>query len=120
MISIPAKHASVARKILLPVFTALMFFGHHATAQILTRAIPDDTRRATISFVQDMYVSVNGTPVQLAPGALIRDQSNLIIVPSALPQGGALAEYGLDGNGQIFRVWLLTPEEAARNRPFPR
>jgi hypothetical protein len=50
----------------------------------------------------------------LAPGAVIRDQKNLIIVPTGLPAGGAWAGYVLDRNGQIFRVWLLTPEEQSR------
>jgi hypothetical protein len=95
----------------------LALCAHLAVAQIVTRVIPDDTRRATISHLQDMYVSVDGTPALLSPGALIRDRNNLIIVPSALPREGALAEYAVDAGGQINRVWLLTSEEAARDKP---
>jgi hypothetical protein len=54
--------------------------------------------------------------VQLAPGAQIRDQQNLIIVPMAIPQGGAQADYILNGDGELFRAWLLTPQELAQPR----
>ena len=49
--------------------------------------------------------------MQLAPGATIRDQRNLAIVPVAIPHEGAWAAFTLDPNGQISQVWLLTPEE---------
>jgi len=34
-----------------------------------------------------------------------------------LPREGAWAAYNLDRDGQVFRVWLLTPDELARPRP---
>ena len=55
--------------------------------------------------------------MQLAAGAVIRDQQNLIIVPVTIPREGAWAAYSLNRDGQIFRVWLLTPDELARPRP---
>ena len=81
-----------------------------------TRALPADTESGTIRHIQGMTVSIDGKPMQLAPGATIRGQNNLIIVPTALPPGGAAAEYLVDASGQISRVWLVTPEEAARER----
>ena len=53
----------------------------------------------------------------MAPGGTIRDQRNFIVVPASLPPGGALAEFQLDIAGQVARAWLITPEEAARQRP---
>jgi hypothetical protein len=50
--------------------------------------------------------------MSLSASAQSRGQNNLIIVPMSLPPG-ALVKYTLDGNGQIHRVWVLTPEEAA-------
>ena len=85
-----------------------------AGAQV--RSIPPDAERGFIRPLQGMTVSMNGNPMQLAPGATIRTQSNLIIVPTALPAEGAAAEYLVDANGNIARVWLVTPEEAARER----
>jgi hypothetical protein len=63
-----------------------------------------------------MAVIVDDKAMQLAAGAVIRDQQNLIIVPVSIPRRGAWAAYKLDRDGQIFRVWLLTPDELARLR----
>ena len=93
-------------------------FCGSAAAQF--RQIPDTALRGVIRHVQSLVVSIDGTPVSLSPGSNIRDTNNLIIVPNALPPAGALAGYLLDVNGQIHRVWLLTPQEAAIPRPSGR
>jgi hypothetical protein len=80
------------------------------------RAIPEGAKRGYVRHALEMLVSVDGKRIRLAPGATIRDQKNLIIVPTAMPQEGAWADYLEDANGQIFRVWLLSPEEQARQR----
>ena len=80
------------------------------------RAIPADAKRGYIAYVHEAVVSLNGAQARLAPGATIRDQGNLIIVPSAMPREGAWADYVVDMNGQVFRVWLLTPAERATRR----
>ncbi|MGB7542375.1 MAG: hypothetical protein WBM28_10205 [Burkholderiales bacterium] len=85
-----------------------------AAAHAQTRPIPQDARRGYLRHVQEMAVTVDGNPMMLAPGATIRDQKNLVIVPAAMPRAGAWADYVLDRNGQIFRVWLLTPQELAQ------
>ncbi len=89
-----------------------------AAAQL--RTLPEDAKRGNIQHVTETLVSIDGQEMRLAPGATIRNQQNLIIVPTALPREGAEAQYLLDGNGQISRVWLLTPEEAARPRARSR
>ena len=102
--------------------TAAILAGTRVTsclAQAQSRTIPDDSLRGVFSHVQDMLVSVDGTTHRIAAGGNIRDRSNLIIVPSALPPGGALADYILDANGQILRVWLLTDTEARRVKNKP-
>jgi hypothetical protein len=76
-----------------------------------SRAIPAEAKRAFIRHVQESRVTVDGKPMQLAPGATIRNAQNLLTVPVSIPRDGAWAEYTMDGNGQISRVWLLTPEE---------
>jgi hypothetical protein len=88
-----------------------------AAAQM--RTLPPETERGIIRHLQESVVAIDGREMRLAPGAVIRDRDNLIIVPSALPQEGAIAEYVFDTDGQIFRVWLLTPDEAARDRQRP-
>jgi len=62
---------------------------------------------------QDMIVEIDGVARRLAPGAQIRDASNLILVPSAIPPG-TLVKYQVDADGMLRRVWFLTPQEAAQ------
>ena len=86
-------------------------------AQTRPSPIPQDSRRGYIRHVEEMAVTVDDKAMQLAAGAIIRDRQNLIIVPVTIPREGAWAAYVLDRDGQIFRVWLLTPGELARPRP---
>ena len=89
----------------------LLAWTSGALAQL--RNIPEDAERGYIRHVQDMAVEINGKPQRLAPGAQIRDAADRLILPAALP-AGVLVKYVLDGGGQVRRVWILTPEEAAR------
>ncbi|TMH42361.1 MAG: hypothetical protein E6H56_05520 [Betaproteobacteria bacterium] len=95
---------------LLPAF----LWAVSVLAQTRPSPIPQDSRRGYIRHVQEMAVTVDDKAMQLAAGAVIRDQQNLIIVPVTIPREGAWAAYNLDRDGQIFRVWLLTPGEVAR------
>jgi len=95
--------------VLLPMLLAVPVL-----AQTRATPIPEDSRRGYFRHIDEMAVAVNNKAMQLAPGAQIRDQQNLIIVPSAIPRGGAWADYVLNADGQVFRVWLLTPAELAR------
>ncbi len=98
-------------------FAALVvMLSAFAGAGAQMRSLPPDAERGVIRPLEGMVVSINGRPMQLAPGAVIRGPDNLIIVPSAMPAAGARAEYLIDANGQISKVWLVTPEEAARKR----
>jgi hypothetical protein len=78
--------------------------------------VPADAQRGVIRHLKEMAVAIDERPVQLAPGAQIRDQQNLIIVPLAIPPGGAPADYILNTDGELFRAWLLTPREQAQPR----
>ena len=86
-------------------------------AQTRPNPIPEDSRLGYIRHVEEMAVTVDDKAMQLAAGAIIRDRQNLIIVPVTIPREGAWAAYSLDRDGQVFRVWLLTPDELARTRP---
>ena len=88
-----------------------------AIAQLRVPPIPENTQRGVIRHIGEMAVTVDDKAMQLSAGAQIRDQQNLIIVPTSIPRQGAAALYTLDAGGQIFRVWLLTPEEVAKLRP---
>jgi hypothetical protein len=98
------------RRKLLAVLICALVVPMAAVAQV--RQIPDSARRASIVHIQDTVVEVDGQRMRLSAGAQIRSRENLFIVPMSLPRG-ALVKYTLDGAGQIHRVWVLTPEEAA-------
>jgi hypothetical protein len=89
----------------------LLLAAPFAGAQV--RSIPEDARVGEIRHLQEMVVEIDGTPQQLAPGAQIRDASNRIITPAAIPPGTRV-KYLVDATGQVHRVWILTPEEAQR------
>ena len=89
----------------------LAIFASSALAQV--RNVPADAERGEIRHVQGMTIAIDGAERQLAPGAQIRNASNLIIVPGAIPPG-SLAKYTVDANGMVRRVWILTPQEAAQ------
>jgi hypothetical protein len=105
-------HRRAAYLVLLQALAAATAF-----AQTRPVPIPEDARRGVIRHVKQMAVAVDDKIVQLAAGAQIRNQQNLIIVPTAIPPNGAWADYVLNQNGEIFRAWLLTPEELARPKP---
>jgi hypothetical protein len=88
-----------------------------ALAQFRTPPIPAESTRGVIRHLNGMTVAVDQRPARLAPGAQIRNQANLIIVPTAIPPNGAWADYTLNADGEIFRAWLLTPDELARPKP---
>ena len=96
------------RTLLLAVALAFSF-----GAQAQLRSIPAQAKRGEIRHLQDMLVEINGRPMRLAAGAQIRDASNLIVQPVALPPG-ALVKYTLDAQGGVFRVWILTAQEASQ------
>jgi len=106
----------VARRAAYPIFLAALLAAP-AVAQLRTPPIPADSQRGVIRHIKEMAVVIDDQPVQLAAGAQIRDQQNLIIVPTAIPQGGAWADYVLNGDGMVSRVWLLTPDELAVPKP---
>jgi hypothetical protein len=87
------------------------FFAHPALAQL--RTLPQEATRGHIRHVAEMDVEIDGARERLSPGAQIRDGSNRLVLPSALP-AGALVKYARDAQGLVHRVWILTPEEAAR------
>jgi hypothetical protein len=84
-----------------------------ASAQAQVRTIPDQAKQGEIRHVQEAIVSIDGVQQRLAPGAQIRDESNRLVVPTAVP-AGAQVKYLLNDEGQVRQVWILTPAEAAK------
>lgn len=83
-----------------------------ATPALADRIFPQDAKRGEITGHQYPSVSISGKVFRMAPGARIYDQSNRTILPVALPDSGKVL-YLTDMNGQLSKLWLLTPEEQA-------
>ncbi|HLU76730.1 MAG TPA: hypothetical protein VKZ48_02360 [Burkholderiales bacterium] len=85
------------------------------------RQIPADAKPARMTVLQQNVVQLDDKQYLLAPGALIRDTSNIIVLPTMVPTR-APVRYQLDNMGQIKRVWLLSAAEAAQveaQKPVP-
>ena len=97
------------------VATVLFAFSAGA-AQAQLRTIPAEAKRATMSHVQGMTVEIDGRQTDLAPGAQIRDERNLIVLPAALP-AAVTVKIMPNAQGQAWRIWILTPQETAQPDP---
>jgi predicted YcjX-like family ATPase len=102
----------MTRRLLLAATFAVLASSAWSQASNRTVAIPDSALRGVMSHVSQNIVSVNGETMPLSPGARIWNRDNLTITPTMLPKE-SLVDYVVDGNKQIFRVWILTPAEAA-------
>jgi hypothetical protein len=105
--------------ILLRRFVAGVLLVYASISVAQERPIPDTAKRGVVRHVAGMTVSIDGSAKPLSPAASIRDQRNFIVVPTALPAEGTMSRYTVDVDGQVLRVWLLTPEEIARPEKQP-
>ena len=95
------------------ILLVVLFAAYCVAAAAQVRTIPDDAKRGVMSHLEVMTVSLDGQPIELAAGVLIRDAENRIILPTYLPQD-SVVKYQLDAESRIRRVWVLTPDEAAQ------
>jgi hypothetical protein len=82
------------------------------------RQFPPTALRGQLVFGQPPHVALNGEPKQLAPGARIRAQSNMIVLSGSLAGSTEVVHYTIDPQGQLKDVWILRPDELA-NLPWP-
>jgi hypothetical protein len=96
------------RKLLL--FLVLLATAGAALAQP-NRTLPAKLQRGTVGEQQALpLVTIDGKSLKLAPGGVIFDENNRTVVHGALPPGAAVA-YTTDMNGDIGRIYVLTPAE---------
>lgn len=100
------------RLLSLLVFVGCLGFSLGAVAG---RVLPPAAKAGEMTASQYPEVKVDGTVYRLAPGAVLFDQSNRAILPGYLPQA-AKVFYLLDMQGQISKLWIMTPEEAAASK----
>ncbi|HEY8608815.1 MAG TPA: hypothetical protein VIM12_17000 [Noviherbaspirillum sp.] len=76
------------------------------------RPFPPVAKRGTMSSAPHPQIVIEGRQRQLAPGARIWNEDNLIQLPASIDVRGVPVNYTEDADGAIDRVWMLTPEEA--------
>ncbi len=108
-----ARTSNAQRICLLALFAALSAGG------VAAREFPQNAKRDEIKAHQYPYYKIGSQTYRLAPGGKIFNQHNMIIMPASLQLQTADVMYQLDMNGDLGRVWLLTPEEA-RQIPKPK
>lgn len=88
-----------------------------AAAQV-QRAFPQNAMRGALVMGTPPEITLNGQPARLAPGARIRNQSNMLEMSGALVGQRLLVNYTLENGVLVKDVWILRAEEAAV-RPWP-
>jgi hypothetical protein len=80
------------------------------------RDIPAEARRGILTPGWFPDIVLDGQPRRLAPAARIFNQDNLVELPAALRGRDLAVCYTENADGDVDRVWLLTPEEARQRR----
>ncbi len=82
-----------------------------ALAQPVTRNIPKDAKAGQLTHLQENVFSLDGQKVRLAAGGTIRGENDLLITPMTVKRD-SIVRYTVDADGNLDKVWVLTPEEA--------
>jgi hypothetical protein len=104
---------SLLKKIIFAAFAAALAIP--AAAQLIhQRILPVNGKRAEVGAPQPLPLVQLGREIRrLAPGAVVYDQNNRAILQSALPEGAQVL-YTSDAQGNVLRMYVLTPTEQAQ------
>ena len=91
-----------------------------APAHALDRLFPPQTKRGEMSNVDFPTVKINGAERRLAAGAWIKNENNTIDMPVTLRGREFVVNYTEDNEGNVSRVWILSPAEASAPLPKPQ
>ncbi len=84
-----------------------------AQGAVAGRILPQDAQVGQLEGVDYPSVKIDGHVHRLAPGVVIFGQSNRTILPTYLPQAAKIY-YKVDLQGQLTKIWIMTPDEEAR------
>ncbi len=105
------------KKLFLPIVfitaVAVLTSNVHAQLSRLFPLPPSDSKLGELTAIDYPQVKINGEILQLGAGGQIRGTNNLIILPAMFTEFGPIL-YWVGPTGDVQRIWLLTPEEAAR------
>ncbi|MFS9605172.1 hypothetical protein, partial [Klebsiella pneumoniae] len=75
--------------------------------------------RGELVITQFPDVQLNGQPARLAPGARVKNESNLWVPPAGLSGQKLTVHYTIESSGLILDVWVLNAAELD-NKLWPR
>jgi len=78
----------------------------------MARSIPADAAKGVLTPPIEQNVRISGQLFNAASGLQIRNERNLIVMPSTL-QGALPVRYQFDQSGRVWRIWILTAAEQA-------
>ncbi len=79
------------------------------------RTLPANSLRGTMSAAAIGSVQIDGKALPLSPAAQIRNEANMIVLPTSVQQAVPV-RYLVDTLGYVSRIWILTPAELAASR----
>jgi hypothetical protein len=82
------------------------------------RVFQSTALRGELVVTQPPEALLNGKPARLAPGARIRNPSNMVQLSGSLVGQKLAVNYTLDATGELRDVWILSNAELA-NKPWP-
>lgn len=106
--------ASRSGRIVQALLAAVVLTAASLPAWSQLRTIPPTGKRATLAGYENPFVVLSGEKVRLAPGAVIFDTNNRMILPGYIPAGRTDVVYTTDQTGQVMRIYILTPQEIQR------
>ena len=89
-------------------------------AQAFERLFPPIAQRGTLSTEAYPVITIDGKVRRLSAGAWIRNLNNTIDMPASLSGQRFVVNYTENNEGDIDRVWILSPTEAAAVPPNKR
>lgn len=99
------------RSTLFSVVLALILACPAMLALAQDREFPQSAKRGVMSPKNFPVILMDGKERTLSPAAQIRNADNMIDMPASLRGGNMIVNYTEDQQGDIYRVWILTPEE---------
>ncbi|WP_245549131.1 hypothetical protein [Noviherbaspirillum massiliense] len=83
------------------------------------RPFPAGAKRGKMTPAMYPSIIMDGKTRRLSAGARIWNQNNTIDMPASLRGNNLVVNYTENAQGEIDRVWILSPEEARKPAPKP-
>lgn len=83
----------------------------------VVRDFPKTALRGQMVVLVPPEISMDGKPDRLAPGARLRDSSNLLVLTGQVINQSLTVNYLRDNMGLVQQAWVLTDAEVKLKRP---